>query len=43
VLETGKVAGSRPDEMKDVFFSIYLILPVALGPGFYSDSNRNEY
>jgi hypothetical protein len=27
----------------DFFFSIYLILPAALGPGIYSDSNRNEY
>jgi hypothetical protein len=25
------------------FLSIYLILPVALGPGVYSASNRNEY
>jgi hypothetical protein len=25
------------------FFPIYLILPPALGPGIYSDSNRNEY
>jgi hypothetical protein len=24
-------------------FSIYLILPVALSPGVYSASNRNEY
>jgi hypothetical protein len=24
-------------------FKIYLILPVALGPGVYSASNRNEY
>jgi hypothetical protein len=23
-------------------FSIYLILPAALGPGFHSASNRNE-
>jgi hypothetical protein len=34
------VAGSRPDEAN---FSIYLILPAALGPGVYSGSNRNEY
>jgi hypothetical protein len=34
-----KVAGSIPDEVK---FEIYLILPVALGPGVYSASNRNE-
>jgi hypothetical protein len=25
------------------FFSIYLILLAALGPGVYSSSNRNEY
>jgi hypothetical protein len=25
------------------FFSIYLILPVTLGPGIYLASNRNEY
>jgi hypothetical protein len=25
------------------FFSIYLILPAALGPGVYSASDRNEY
>jgi hypothetical protein len=25
------------------FFSIYLILPTALGPGIYSVHNRNEY
>jgi hypothetical protein len=24
------------------FFSIYLILPAALGPGVYSASNRNQ-
>jgi hypothetical protein len=37
-----KVAGSRPDEVND-FFSIYLILPDALGLGVHSASNRNEY
>jgi hypothetical protein len=37
-----KFAGSTPDEMNE-FFSIYLILPAALGPGVYSASNRNEY
>jgi hypothetical protein len=36
-----KVAGSRPDEVNDFYH--YLILPVALGPGVYSASNRNEY
>jgi hypothetical protein len=25
------------------FFSIYLILPAALGPGVLLSSNRNEY
>jgi hypothetical protein len=37
-----KVAGSRPDNV-NTFFSIYLILPAALGPGVYSASNRNQY
>jgi hypothetical protein len=37
-----KVAGSRPDEVNE-FSSISLILPVALGPGVYSTSNRDEY
>jgi hypothetical protein len=37
------VAGSRPDEMNDSFFSIYLILPAALGPGVHSASNIDEY
>jgi hypothetical protein len=32
--------GSILDEM---IFSIYLILPAALGPGVYSTSNRNEW
>jgi hypothetical protein len=36
-----KVAGSILDE--EFKFSIYIILPVALGPGAYSASNRNEY
>jgi hypothetical protein len=35
------VAGSRPDEENE-FFSIYLILPAALGPGVYSASNRKS-
>jgi hypothetical protein len=34
--------GSRPDEVNG-FFSIYLILTAALGPGAHSASNRNEY
>jgi hypothetical protein len=37
-----KVVGSRPNEV-NYLFSIYLILPAALGPGVYSASNRNEY
>jgi hypothetical protein len=37
-----KVTGSRPDEVNE-FFSIYLILLAALGPGVYAASNRNEY
>jgi hypothetical protein len=31
-----------PNDVTD-FFSIYLILPAALGPGVCSASNRNEY
>jgi hypothetical protein len=34
--------GSRSDEM-NYFFSIYLILPAALGPGVYSASSKNQY
>jgi hypothetical protein len=37
-----KVPGSRPGEVNE-FFSIYLILPAALGSGVYSGSKRNEY
>jgi hypothetical protein len=29
--------------MRDFLFSIYLILPAALGPGVYSASNVNKY
>jgi hypothetical protein len=29
--------------LQSTHFSIYLILPGALGPGAYSASNRNEY
>jgi hypothetical protein len=29
--------------MNFFFFSIYLILPAALGPGVHSASDRNEY
>jgi hypothetical protein len=32
-----------PSDEVNFFFSIYLILPAALGPGVYSTSNRNEY
>jgi hypothetical protein len=32
----------RPDVINE-FFSIYPIIPAALGPGVYSASNRNEY
>jgi hypothetical protein len=34
--------GSRPDEVSE-YFSIYLILSVALGPEVYSASNRSMY
>jgi hypothetical protein len=34
--------GSRPDKVNE-FFSIYLVLRAALGPGVYSTSNGNEY
>jgi hypothetical protein len=37
-----KVAVSTSDEVSELF-SIYLILPAALGPGVHSASNRNEY
>jgi hypothetical protein len=33
--------GSIPDEVTECFS--YLIIPVTLGPEFYSVSNRNEY
>jgi hypothetical protein len=39
---TWKVAGLRPGEMNE-YFSIYLILPVALGPEVDSASNGNDY
>jgi hypothetical protein len=42
VTTSRKVAGSRPDEVNERF-SIYLILPAALGPGVYSTFNRSEY
>jgi hypothetical protein len=34
--------GSRLDEVNDFFFSIYLILPVALGPGVYTVVAENK-
>jgi hypothetical protein len=34
--------GWTPDEVHELF-SIYLILPAALGPVVHSASNRNEY
>jgi hypothetical protein len=37
-----KVTGLSLDQVF-AFFSIYLILPAALGPGVYSAYNRNEY
>jgi hypothetical protein len=33
----------RVPTMSLIFFSIYLILPAALGPGVHSASARNEY
>jgi hypothetical protein len=42
MLQAGRVASSRPDEMND-FLSIYLILPAAVDHGVYSVSNKNEY
>jgi hypothetical protein len=42
IVNKQKVASSIPDEVIG-FFSIDLILPVALGPGVYSASNKNEY
>jgi hypothetical protein len=37
-----KVADSGPDEVNELF-SIHLIFPAALGPGFNLVSSRNEY
>jgi hypothetical protein len=38
-----KLEGHRFETQQREFFSIYLILPAALGPGVHSASNRNEY
>jgi hypothetical protein len=35
-------AGSRPDEINE-FFSIYLLLPAALGTRVYTESKRYDY
>jgi hypothetical protein len=40
MLQVGKSRVLNPDETIDFFFSIYLILPAAPGPGVYSASNR---
>jgi hypothetical protein len=37
-----KIAGSIPNEANELF-SIYIILPAALGPEVYSATNINEY
>jgi hypothetical protein len=37
-----KVAGSRPDEVNELF-PVNLLLTSALGPKVYLASNRNEY
>jgi hypothetical protein len=44
MLKARRNAGSRPDEENYYFFfSIYLILLVAIGTGVNSASNRNKY
>jgi hypothetical protein len=42
MLLAGRVVGSIPDGVTE-FFSIFLILPAALGSGVYSASIRKEY
>jgi hypothetical protein len=42
MLQAGRLRVRDPI-MSMNFFSIYQILPAALGPGIYSGSNRNEY
>jgi hypothetical protein len=37
-----KVVSLRPDEENECF-SVCIVLPVALGPGVYLVSDRNEY
>jgi hypothetical protein len=41
VLQTGRLRFET--RLGEHIFSVYLILPAALGPGVYSASNRNEY
>jgi hypothetical protein len=43
MIQAGKIAGSVMDETIQFFFSVYLILPAAYGPGVDSASNRNDY
>jgi hypothetical protein len=43
MLQAGRSQVRDPMMWMHFFFSIYLILPAALGPGVYSASNRNEY
>jgi hypothetical protein len=38
-----KLEGRGFETRWELFFSIYLIIPAALGPGVYSASDRNEY
>jgi hypothetical protein len=42
MLQAGRSRARDPDEVNE-FFSIYVILQVALGPGVYLAANRNEY
>jgi hypothetical protein len=39
-----RVVVTTPDEVNDILpISVFLILPAALSPGVYSNSNINEY